>query len=254
MARFGESLVRLAGAGLLLCLGATPAVAQDIDDLDAAFYAYLRESDPNSILLLGELTAETPEVADAVVSPDNIDEIFAGNTTFTNYDFAANLPATFIDRIDEADEYMVFAGDFVGPTGAMPAYVAILTVSTKVFIIQGFVANADDLFELAAITIAEGMAPESFKDYTRVDTPADAATPGPATPVASPQASPVAQQGNDGPRIFCHVDANLAVADLDGDGLITIEELSTFSGVEGVDTLIASMVQSGLDAVQYADC
>jgi hypothetical protein len=188
-----------------------------------------------------------------MVSPDNVDAIFAGYTAFTNYDFAADLPATYIDQVDEADEYMVFAGDFTTGTGVAPAYVILLAVSEKAFLLQGFVSNADDLFELAALTIAGGTAPETFKDYVRVLAPEAGLGAGPATPQASPSASPVAQ-GNGGSPIFCHVDPNLAVVDLDGDGLITIEELSTFSDVEGVESLIASMVQSGYEAVQYADC
>jgi hypothetical protein len=244
--RITSGLAGLILIGIMLGIGATPALAaQELPDLEATLYAYFREGDPESILLLGELTSDVPGQAAEMVSPDNIDEIFAGYTTFTNYDFASNLSATHIDQIDEADEYMVFAGDLTGEAGVVPAYVMLLSASEKVFLLQGFVSNVDDFFALAALTIAEGTAPETFKDYIRVLT----TDTGAATPVASPVA-----EGSDGPRIFCHVDPNLAVADLNGDGLITVEELSTFSGVEGVDSLIASMVQSGYEAVQYQDC
>jgi hypothetical protein len=250
--RIASRLGGCIGVGLMLCLalGATPSLAaQDVSDLEGTLYAYFREGDAESVLLLGELTSDVPGLAAEMVSPDNVAAIFEGYTTFTNYDFAADLSPTYIDQIDEADEYMVFAGDFTGQTGTVPAYVVILSASDKVFLLQGFVANADDLFELAALTIAGGTAPETFKDYTRILSPAAES----ATPQASPVASPVSQQGSD-TGVFCHVDPNLAVADLNGDGLITIDELSTFSDVEGVDNLIASMVQNGFDAVQYQGC
>ena len=247
------TVVRRFVLGIVVCLALGTSVgittAQEIPGLEVTFYGYFPADDPESVLLVGELTSDVPGLAAEFVSPDNVNAFFDGYTSFTNYDFASDLPAAYIDQIDEADEYMVFAGDSTLENRTQPAYVMLLSASEKVFMIQGFEPNADDLFALAALTIAEGEAPEQFEDYVRVLTSATGDDSG-----SAPNTSPGGQQTEDDLNVFCSVDPNLGVVDLNDDGLITVEELSNFTGIEGIDTLISSMQDNGFDAVQYRDC
>jgi hypothetical protein len=225
-------------------------MAQSVSDIEVAFFAYFKDGDESSVLLLGVVTSDIPGLAAEMVSPRNSDDFFDGFTDFRNYSFAQNLSGTYIDQIDEAEEYMVFVGDYVGGSDVLPSYLMLLSDSGRVFMLQGSVNNADDLFLLAQATINEGAAPEQFNGYRRVQTDTD------SNGGSSPNNSQEIATANENLRILCSVDrsGSVAVMDLNSDGLLTIQELSNFTHIEGVDGVISSLVTNGYDAVQYVGC
>lgn len=119
--------------------------------------------------MLGHLKPGDPSLAAELVSPQYADDFFSGFKTFTNHEFAADLDPTYLDQIDEADEYMVFKGMLDLEEGIKPGYVTFLSTSQQVFLIVGYQHDAQDLFLLASQVIREGNAPLTYSTYTRVD-------------------------------------------------------------------------------------
>lgn len=136
-------------------------------DFDLTFWGYIAD-DESTLLLLGELEPDDPDLAAEFVSPQYGDDFFDGFDAFYDYEIADSLRAREVDQIDEADEYLVYEGDLEFEDGVeLPGYVMFLSSDGMVFILIGFEDDKSDLFDLAEETLDEGRAPRSFDGYDR---------------------------------------------------------------------------------------
>lgn len=185
----------IAAWSMTLLFVATPLTssAQPLDGVDITFYGYIS---PNvtKVLTLGHLQADDPSLAAELVSPQYADDFFGSFTQFTDYEFAADLDPQYLDRIDEADEYMVFKGMLDSVDGIKPGYLMFLSTSQQVFVIFGYQDAAEDLFHLAGQTIQASAVPQTYADFNRVDLAddgdIDSAATGLAQPIPKPQPAP----------------------------------------------------------------
>ena len=154
---------------IVLVVFAAPStsLAQSEDGIEVTFYGYI-SPDEDTVISLGHLVADDPSLAAELVSPQYADDFFDGFTQFTDHEFAADLAPRYIDRIDEADEYMVFEGMLDAENGDDPGYLMFLSTEREVYVIFGYQDDAEDLFGLAAETIQAGKAPLRYLDFTRV--------------------------------------------------------------------------------------
>ncbi len=142
------------------------AFAQDTD-FYLTFWGYIAE-DESTLMLLGELEPDDPDLAAEFVSPQYGDDFFDSFGAFYDYEIADSLRSREIDQIDEADEYLVYEGDLEFEDGFdYPGYVMFLSSGGMVYIIIGFEDDRSDLFDLAEETLDEGRAPRSFDGYDR---------------------------------------------------------------------------------------
>jgi hypothetical protein len=219
------------------------------------FYGYFADNGSSSILL-GQARSTDPTFAAELVSPQYADDFFSGFEVFTDYDFASDLAYTYIDQIDEADEYMVFAGNLDSYNGVQPGYVIFLSTSQQVFVIVGYQVLIDDLFGLAALTIQQGTAPQQYAEYVRIEVSGDGtlepqSEQGSSNEPAASGSSQPAASGNE----FCRNEPNLAPFDLNGDERLTFEELEFWIDiVPEAQDLIDTMKANGYDSVRYAGC
>lgn len=155
---------------MALVLFAAPAatMAQSEDGIEITFYGYI-SSDADTVVSLGHVVPDDPSLAEELVSPQYADDFFEGFTDFTDHEFAADLAPRYVDRIDEADEYMVFEGMLEVEGDAKPGYLMFLSTDQQVFVIYAYQADAEDLFRLAEETIQVGEAPLEYSDFTRVE-------------------------------------------------------------------------------------
>ena len=77
------------------------ASAQDTD-FDLTFWGYIAE-DESTLMLLGELEPDDPDLAAEFVSPQYGDDFFDGFGAFDDYEIADSLRSREVDQIDEAD-------------------------------------------------------------------------------------------------------------------------------------------------------
>ncbi len=147
---------------------AQASMAAQLDDVEVKFYGYY-SPDASTVVMLGHMNANDTTLAGELVSPQYADDFFGGFTIFTDHQFAADLPANYIDQIDEAVEYMVFTGNVDFYDGEKPGYVIFLNIGGDVFVIVGYQSDSDVMFDLAEQTLREVDAPETFVDYSRMD-------------------------------------------------------------------------------------
>ena len=153
---------------LVVLAAPSTGLAQAEDGIEITFYAYI-SSDADTVVSLGHLVPDDPSLAEELVSPQYADDFFEGFTDFTDHEFAADLPPRYIDRIDEADEYMVFEGMLELEDDTEPGYLMFLSTEQQVFVVYAYQDDAEDLFRLAQETIEAGEAPLRYSDYTRVE-------------------------------------------------------------------------------------
>ena len=233
---------------MTLAVGLHGATAtQSTDGVETNFYGYISDTGSTS-MTLAHLQADDPTFSAELVSPQYADDFFSGFGDFTNYDFAADLNFAYIDQIDEADEYMVFAGNLDFYDGVKPGYVIFLSTSQQVFIIVGYQELADDLFDLADLTIQEGAVPEEYAGYVRIEMSDD----GSLAPQSGRETSGAAtSSGNE----FCYNEPAFATLDLNSDNLLTMDELDFWVDVvPETREMIATMKANGYDSVRYAGC
>jgi hypothetical protein len=254
-----------------LAAQALPAAAQD-DGIAYTFYGYF-SPDVETAITLGQMTADDPSLAAELVSPRNADDFFEGFTLLTDYDFADNLDAGYIDAVDDADEYMVFAGDLDYIDGVEPGYVIFLSTAQQVFVLFAYEDDADDLFGLAAEAIDEGDAPEEYSDFTRFDLSDDAVSEGDVDEPADrdeDEDEPDTRSGNDDDEDepvdrdepadrdeteLCQEDPAFEALDLDGDGLVSIEELEAIAAeVPELEELYEEIEAAGISGIRYENC
>lgn len=246
----GLRVVGIVIAMMTLALGTGAhgvTAAQYTPDTTTTFYGYFADSGSSS-LMLGHLQSSDPTVAAELVSPQYADDFFAGFGSFTNYDFARELSYTYIDQVDDADEYMVFSGNLDFYDGVQPGYVIFLSTSQQVFILLGYQTLIDDLFGLAALTIQQGSAPAQYPGYVRMAVTDD----GDPAPQSSQGASnQAAASGSE----FCYIEPSFETLDLNGDQRLTIDELEFWVDVvPETQQLIDTMKANGFDSVRYAGC
>lgn len=242
MSRF----VALAVVALLSFGGAVQAQG----DVETTFWAYF-SPDATTVITIGELTSSDPSLAAELVSPQYADQFFDGFTIFTDYDFAS-LSNDQSSKISEADEYMVFAGTLDGLDGPAPGLVMFLSTNQEVFLLYGYERDSLLLFDLAEQTIATGDSPETFLDYTRINTTelGDGETDN-----SSGESTSNGGYSDDVGRIFCANDPVFEPFDIDGDGFVTQYELSQFADLSAdIDELLQTMVENGFDSIQVANC
>lgn len=230
----------IAGLGLLLAglLSVPAASAQSTIDGEMHSYGYF-SSDVSTSFTVIHLEPNTATLAGEMVSPQYADDFFSGFTIFTNYEFASDLDPKFIDQIDEADEYMVFSGDFDSYDGVKPGYTILLSSSQQVFLFVGYQADAEDLFGLAEQTIADKEPPAEFGDYTRMDLDNVSGS----------------DNGEDTGVEFCYVEPAFALMDENGDERITIAEFEEWSDtIPEVGQMIDTMEANGYDSIRYVGC
>lgn len=141
------------------------ASAQDTD-FELTFWGYIAD-DESTIMLLGELEPDDPDLAAEFVSPQYGDDFFDGFGAFDDYEITDSLSTREINQISDADEYLVYEGDLELDGDDFPGYVMFLSSDGLVFILIGFEDDKDDLFDLAEETLDEGEAPRSFDGYDR---------------------------------------------------------------------------------------
>jgi hypothetical protein len=227
------------------------------------FYGYFADSG-SSTILLGQARSTDPTFAAELVSPQYADDFFSGFELFTNYHFASDLGYTYIDQIDEADEYMVFAGNLDSYNGVQPGYVIFLSTSQQVFVIIGYQVLINDLFGLAALTIQQGTAPQQYAEFTRIKVSDDGTLEpqsgqGTSNQTAGSSSNRPAGSGSNQPAAsgneFCYVEPNVAPLDLNDDQRLTIVELEFWVDVvPEAQGLIDTMKAQGFDSVRYAGC
>jgi hypothetical protein len=236
------ALLLMVGFG---AFGGAVAAAQSLPGTTITTYGYFADNGA-TVLTLVHLEADDPSLAGEMVSPRYADDFFSGFSIFTNYDFASDLGAAYIDQIDEADEYMVFKGNLDFYDGVKPGYVIMLSTSQEVFMMVGYQADADDLFDLAETVIARGDAPAKSGDFTRVELTEDSGSSGSSR-------SNVVE--TDRLNEFCYVEPAFAPIDENGDGLLTVAEIEQWvSIVPELQGMLDSMDQNGFDAIRYVGC
>lgn len=233
--------------GLALFGGWSPglASAQSIPGVESSNYGYF-SPDASIGLTLVHLDPDDPSLAGDLVSPHYADDFFSEFSIFTDYEFANDLGATYINQVDDADEYMVFSGDYDSYDGIKPGYVILLSSSRQVFLMVGYQTDADDLFDLAAETISEGEAPEEFGDFFRVDLEDfDLESSG------SQGGFDAADTGVE----FCFNEPALGTFDTNNDGAVTVTELEEWADIfpEVVESLNV-MEANGYDSIRYVGC
>jgi len=163
--RLGD--VAIAVTAVLAAFAAPLAASAQDTDFDLTFWGYVAD-DESTIMLLGELEPDDPDLAAEFVSPQYGDDFFDGFGAFSDYEITDSLRDREVDQIDEADEYLVYEGDLEFEDGVeLPGYVMFLSVDGMVFILIGFEDDKGDLFDLAEETIDEGQAPRTFDGYDR---------------------------------------------------------------------------------------
>jgi len=221
------------------------ASAQNLPGVTTSSYGYF-SPDGSTGLTLVHLEPDDPSLAGDLVSPQYADEFFDGFTMFTDYDFAGDLDAAYINQVDDADEYMVFSGDLNSYDGIRPGYVILLSSSQQVFLMVGYQTDADDLFDLAAETISEGEAPEEFGDFFRVDLEDfDLESSG------SQGGFDTADTGEE----FCFNEPALGTFDANNDGAVTVTELEEWTDIfPEVEESLNVMEANGYDSIRYVGC
>jgi hypothetical protein len=223
------------------------AATQNTAGTKIDFYGYFSDSGLSS-LMLGHMQPNDPGLAAELVSPQYADDFFSSFKSFTNYDFAADLPYTYIDQIDEADEYMVFAGSLDFYDGVKPGYVIFLSTSQQVFLLIGYQEMAGDLFGLAALTIQQGTAPAQYLGYVRLEMTDDG-------DVASQNGGAPSNQTEASGNEYCYIEPSFATLDLNDDERLTFDELEFWVDVvPETQQMIDTMKANGYDSVRYAGC
>ncbi len=245
VARFRALLILALGLSLAGGFASGVAVAQDLPGVTTSNYGYFSE-DVSTGLILVHLEPDNPSLAGEVVSPQYADDFFDGFDIFSDYEFASDLDAAYIDQVDDADEYMVFSGDLDSYDGIRPGYVIMLSTSQQVFLMVGYQADADDLFDLAAETIDEGEAPALFGDFFRVDlddfTLDSSSSQGPS-------------DRSDTDEEFCFNEPALGTFDANGDDVVTVAELEDWIDiVPEVEESLTVMEANGYDSIRYTGC
>ncbi len=243
--------IAIAAMTMTLAAGLYGASAsQYTPDTTTNFYGFFADGGSSS-LMVGHLQSSDPTVAAELVSPQYADDFFTGFGSFTNYDFARELSYTYIDQIDEADEYMVFTGNLDFYNGVQPGYVIFLSTSQEVFILIGYHTLIDDLFGLAALTIQEGRVPVQYPGYVRMKVSDD----GTLQPQSGSRPSSNTPNTAASGREFCYIEPSFAILDLNGDQLLTLDELEYWvDAVPETREMIDTMRAQGYDSVRYAGC
>lgn len=232
---------------LVLFGGWTPglASAQNLPGVTTSSYGYF-SPDASTGLTLVHLDPDDPSLAGDLVSTQYADDFFSEFSIFTDYEFASDLDASYINQVDDADEYMVFSGDFDSYDGVAPGYVILLSSSQQVFLMVGYQTDADDLFDLAAEAIEEGDAPGEFGDFFRVD-------------LDDFNLESSSNQGNssasDTGEEFCFNEPALGTFDANNDGAVTVAELEEWVAiVPEVEESLDVMDANGFDSIRYEGC
>ena len=225
---------------IILALVSSPAgVAAQRGDYDMATYGYF-SADGESGLMLIHIEPYDSSLAAEFVSPVYAEDFLQTIGILDEYWWAESLDTHYRNQVAGADEYMVFEGDLNFYEGWEPGYVMLLSVDREIFVLAGYRADARDLFELAEEVIDAEAAPRSFEDYTRESLNDDSSN----------------NQGNTSSSGYylCYEDRSLSGLDLDGDGVITIDELEEFAGDPDVDDVIDTLEDEGFDGIVYENC
>jgi hypothetical protein len=238
--RLGITFIALLGFVLSLFSGLASVAAQDAD-YDMTSYGYF--SDDEVGLMLIHIEPDDPRLAAEFVSPVYAEDFLLTIGILDEYWWAEDLEREYRNQVAGADEYMVFEGDLNFYDGWRSGYVMLLSVDQEIFLLAGYRADADELFDLAEETIDDESVPRSFDDFTRVNLDDE------------DLGSSINQGSNSSSGdILCYEDRNLGSLDLDDDGVITVDELEVFAGDPSVDDVIDLLEDDGYDGIEYENC
>lgn len=240
--RLGIVLFALLGIAMSLLLGPAGVAAQGID-YDMTSYGYFSDDGETGLMVI-HIEPDDARLAAELVSPVYAEEILQSIGILDEYWWAETLDTGYRNQVEGADEYMVFEGELNFYDGWESGYVMLLSVDQEIFLLAGYWVDADDLFDLAEETIDEAAAPRSFEDYSRVDL--DDEDLG--------SSSNLGNNSSSSGWVLCYEDRTFADFDLDGDGVVTIDEFEVFDGDPAVDDVIDLLEEDGYDGVQYDDC
>jgi hypothetical protein len=239
--RLGITFFALLGFVLSMFSGLASVAAQDID-YDMTSYGYFSDNDDIGLMLI-HIEPDDPRLAAEFVSPVYAEEFLQTIGILDEYWWAEGLERGYRNQVEGADEYMVFEGDLNFYDGWEFGYVMLLSVDQEIFLLAGYQADANDLFDLAEETIDAEAVPRSFNDFTRVN-------------LDDEELGSSNNQGSNSSSgdVLCYEDRNLRSLDFDDDGVITVDELEEFAGDPAVDDVIDLLEDDGYDGIEYENC
>ncbi|HYJ12123.1 MAG TPA: hypothetical protein VEW66_00910 [Thermomicrobiales bacterium] len=235
-------LVFLTLLGLIMALVSSPVGVAAQADYDMTTYGYFSD-DGETALMLIHIEPYDSRLAAEFVSPAYADEFLQTIAILDEYWWAESLETRYRNQVAGADEYMVFEGELDFYDGWDPGYVMLLSVEQEIYMIAGYRADSNDLFELAEEVIDAEAPPRSFDEYTRENLDDD-----------NSSSSNNNGNGTSSEDLLCYEDRALSVFDLDDDGVITIDELEEFAGDPDVDDVIDILDDDGYDGIEYENC
>jgi hypothetical protein len=239
--RLGITFFALLGFVLSIVSGPVGVAAQDMD-YDMTSYGYFSDDYETGLMLI-HIEPYDSRLAAEFVSPDYADIFLQSIGILDEYWWAEGLETGYRNQVEGADEYMIFEGDLNFYDGWKFGYVMLLSVDQEIFLLAGYRADADDLFDLAEETIDAEAAPRSFDDFDRVNLDDE----------------DLSSSGNGGFTssswdLLCYEDRSLRSFDLDDDGVITVDELEFFAGEPAVDDVLDLLEYDGYDGIEYQSC
>jgi len=240
LTRLGLSFLALMGFALATVLAPAGAAAQEFTYYQTN-YGYFSDDGETGLMFI-HIEPEQGWVAAEIVSPVYAEDILQTLGILDEYWWAEDLETGYRNQVSAADEYMVFEGDLNFYNGWRPGYVMLLSVEQEIFLLAGYRADVDDLFDLAEEAIWSESAPRNFEDYTRVDLDEDL------------DYSSGSNNNSSSGDLLCYEDRNLGDFDRNDDGVVTIQEFERYDDDPAVRDVIDLLEDDGYDGVQYDNC
>ena len=157
----GILFVALLGMALATLAGPAGAAAQDFEYYQTN-YGYFSDDGETGLMLI-HIEPDEGWVASEIVSPVYAEILLQNLGILDEYWWAEDLETSYRNQVDNADEYMVFEGELDFYDGWEPGYVMLLSVDQEIFLLAGYRADVDDLFDLAEEAIDEGIGPPHLR-------------------------------------------------------------------------------------------